>query len=150
MTVTHPDIIRFFMLIPEACKLVLEAGTMGKGGEIFVFDMGKPVKIADLARRMILLSGAKNVEVQFTGLRDGEKLYEEVLNDEEVTKPTFNKKIKIAQVREYDYSEACVDIDKLIEKSRLYDDMETVRQMKLIVPEYKSQHSKYEVLDEAK
>ena len=150
VTVTHPDIIRFFMLIPEACKLVLEAGTMGKGGEIFVFDMGKPVKIADLARRMILLSGAKNVEVQFTGLRDGEKLYEEVLNDEEVTKPTFNKKIKIAQVREYDYSEACVDIDKLIEKSRLYDDMETVRQMKLIVPEYKSQHSKYEVLDEAK
>ena len=150
VTVTHPDIIRFFMLIPEACKLVLEAGTMGKGGEIFVFDMGKPVKIAELARRMIRLSGAKNVEVQFTGLRDGEKLYEEVLNDEEITKPTFNKKIKIAQVREYDYAEACAAIDKLIEQSRTYDDMETVRHMKLIVPEYKSQHSKYETLDEAK
>lgn len=150
VTVTHPDIIRFFMLIPEACKLVLEAGTMGQGGEIFVFDMGKPVKIADLARRMILLSGAKNVEVRFTGLRDGEKLYEEVLNDEEVTKPTFNKKIKIAQVREYDYTEACADIDQLIEQSCAYDDMETVRQMKRIVPEYKSQHSKYEALDEPK
>ncbi len=150
VTVTHPDIIRFFMLIPEACKLVLEAGTMGKGGEIFVFDMGKPVKIADLARRMILLSGAKNVEVKFTGLRDGEKLYEEVLNDEEITKPTFNKKIKIAQVREYDYAEACSEIDKLLELSRKYDDMETVRQMKVIVPEYKSQHSKYEALDKGK
>ena len=150
VTVTHPDIIRFFMLIPEACKLVLEAGTMGKGGEIFIFDMGKPVKIADLARRMILLSGAKNVEVKFTGLRDGEKLYEEVLNDEEITKPTFNKKIKIAQVREYDYAEACSEIDKLIELSRKYDDMETVRQMKVIVPEYKSQHSKYEALDKGK
>jgi len=150
VTVTHPDIIRFFMLIPEACTLVLEAGTMGKGGEIFIFDMGKPVKIADLAHRMILLSGAKNVEVQFTGLRDGEKLYEEVLNDEEITKPTFNKKIKIAQVREYDYDEACKDIEALIEQSHLYDDMKTVRLMKQIVPEYKSQHSKYETLDEKK
>ena len=150
VTVTHPDIIRFFMLIPEACKLVLEAGTMGKGGEIFVFDMGKPVKIAELARRMIRLSGATNVEVQFTGLRDGEKLYEEVLNDEEITKPTFNNKIKIAQVREYDYAEASAAIDRLIEQSKAYDDMETVRQMKVIVPEYKSQHSKYEALDVAK
>ena len=150
VTVTHPDIIRFFMLIPEACKLVLEAGTMGKGGEIFVFDMGKPVKIAELARRMIRLSGATNVEVQFTGLRDGEKLYEEVLNDEEITKPTFNNKIKIAQVREYDYAEASAAIDRLIEQSKAYDDMETVRQMKVIVPEYKSQHSKYEALDAAK
>jgi len=123
---------------------------MGKGGEIFIFDMGKPVKIADLAHRMILLSGAKNVEVQFTGLRDGEKLYEEVLNDEEITKPTFNKKIKIAQVREYDFDEACKDIEALIEQSHLYDDMETVRLMKQIVPEYKSQHSKYETLDEKK
>ncbi len=147
VTVTHPDIIRFFMLIPEACKLVLEAGTMGKGGEIYVFDMGKPVKIADLARRMIKLSGATNVEVQFTGLRDGEKLYEEVLNDDEVTIPTFNDKIKIAQVREYDYTEACSQIDELISISRNYDDMATVRQMKVIVPEYKSQQSKYEVLD---
>jgi len=150
VTVTHPEIIRFFMLIPEACKLVLEAGTMGKGGEIFVFDMGKPVKIAELARRMILLSGATNVEVKFTGLRDGEKLYEEVLNDAEITKPTFNSKIKIAQVREYDYTEVSAAIDHLIEQSKAYDDMETVRQMKVIVPEYKSQHSKYEALDEPK
>ena len=147
ITVTHPDIIRFFMLIPEACKLVLEAGTMGKGGEIFVFDMGQPVKIADLARRMILLSGAKNVEIHFTGLRDGEKLYEEVLNDEEITKPTFNKKIKIAQVREYDYDEVCRSIEKLAETAVQFDNLETVRQMKLIVPEYKSQNSIYEVLD---
>jgi len=147
VTVTHPDIIRFFMLIPEACKLVLEAGTMGNGGEIFVFDMGKPVKIADLARRMIRLSGATNVEVQFTGLRDGEKLYEEVLNDEEITMPTFNKKIKIAQVREYDYAEVCNWINELIRVSRDYDNMATVKQMKFIVPEYKSQHSVYEALD---
>ena len=149
VTVTHPDIIRFFMLIPEACKLVLEAGTMGNGGEIFVFDMGQPVKIADLARRMIRLSGATNVQVEFTGLRDGEKLYEEVLNDEEITKPTFNKKIKIAQVREYDYDEVCRDIDELINISLQYDNMATVRKMKEIVPEYKSQHSVYEALDKA-
>ena len=149
VTVTHPDIIRFFMLIPEACKLVLEAGTMGNGGEIFVFDMGQPVKIADLARRMIRLSGATNVQVEFTGLRDGEKLYEEVLNDEEITKPTFNKKIKIALVREYDYDEVCRDIDELINISLQYDNMATVRKMKEIVPEYKSQHSVYEALDKA-
>ncbi|MCR4994765.1 MAG: polysaccharide biosynthesis protein [Bacteroidales bacterium] len=147
VTVTHPDIIRFFMLIPEACKLVLEAGTMGRGGEIFVFDMGKPVKIADLARRMIKLSGAQNVEIRFTGLRDGEKLYEEVLNDEEITKPTFNHKIKIAQVREYDYQEVCTWIDELFKISCSYDNMATVKQMKRIVPEYKSQHSVYEELD---
>jgi FlaA1/EpsC-like NDP-sugar epimerase len=147
VTVTHPDIIRYFMLIPEACKLVLEAGTMGKGGEIFVFDMGKPVKIADLAHRMIMLSGALNVKIEFTGLRDGEKLYEEVLNDEEITKPTFNKKIKIAQVREYDYAEVAEMIQHLIDESKHYDDMATVRLMKQIVPEYKSQHSKYEALD---
>ena len=147
VTVTHPDIIRYFMLIPEASKLVLEAGTMGKGGEIFVFDMGQPVKIADLAHRMIRLSGAKNVEVKFTGLRDGEKLYEEVLNDEELTKPTFHKKIKIAQVREYDYETAAAQIDALVAQSYLYDDMETVRLMKQIVPEYKSKQSKYEELD---
>ncbi len=147
VTVTHPDIIRYFMLIPEACNLVLEAGTMGKGGEIFVFDMGKPVKIAELAHRMIMLSGAQNVEIKFTGLREGEKLYEEVLNNEEITKPTFNKKIKIAQVREYDYAEVAEAIQKLIDQSLHFDDMETVRLMKQIVPEYKSQHSKYEVLD---
>jgi len=147
VTVTHPDIIRYFMLIPEACKLVLEAGTMGQGGEIFVFDMGQPVKIADLARRMIRLSGATNVKVEFTGLRDGEKLYEEVLNDAEITKPTFNKKIKIAQVREYDYAQVCQDIDDLVSISQQFDNMATVRKMKAIVPEYKSQHSVYEALD---
>ncbi len=147
VTVTHPDIIRYFMLIPEACKLVLEAGTMGKGGEIYVFDMGNPVKIADLARRMILLSGAQGVEIQYTGLRDGEKLYEELLNDKEITKPTFNKKIKIAQVREYDYAEVCVRVDELVQVAMAFDNMETVRQMKRIVPEYKSQNSIYEVLD---
>ena len=147
VTVTHPDIIRFFMLIPEACKLVLEAGTMGKGGEIFVFDMGKPVRIADLARRMIQLSGARNVQIKFTGLRDGEKLYEEVLGDEELTKPTFNKKIKIAQVREYDYEEVKGWLDELYRISFKFDNMETVRKMKEIVPEYKSQNSIYQSLD---
>ena len=147
VTVTHPDIIRYFMLIPEACKLVLEAGTMGKGGEIFVFDMGKPVKIADLAKKMIQLSGAKNVKIEYTGLRDGEKLFEEVLNDEEITKPTFHKKIKIAQVRQYDYNDVSKQINKLVETSYHYDDMETVRIMKQIVPEYKSKNSVYESLD---
>ncbi len=147
VTVTHPDIIRFFMLIPEACKLVLEAGTMGHGGEIFVFDMGKPVKIVDLAKRMISLSGAKNVEIKFTGLRDGEKLYEEVLNAQETTKPTFHPKIKIATVREYDYSDVCRDIDVLYASSLEDDDMTIVRHMKEIVPEFKSRHSVYEALD---
>lgn len=147
LTVTHPDIFRYFMLIPEACKLVLEAGTMGKGGEIYIFDMGAPVKIADLARRMIKLSGAKNIEIKFTGLRDGEKLYEEVLNDQEITKPTSNTKIKIATVREYDFDEVKVQIDKLITDSYKYDNMETVANMKRIVPEYKSNHSVYEILD---
>ena len=147
VTVTHPDIIRFFMLIPEACKLVLEAGTKGNGGEIFVFDMGKPVKIADLAQRMISLSGAKNVEIKFTGLRPGEKLYEEVLNELEGTKPTFHKKIRIAEVRQYDYDEVSREIDELIEISKQYDDMATVRKMKQIVPEYKSKNSIYEELD---
>ena len=147
ITVTHPDIIRFFMLIPEACKLVLEAGTMGEGGEIFVFDMGKPVRIVDLAKRMIKLSGAKNMEIRYTGLRDGEKLYEEVLNDAEITKPTFHPKIKIAAVREYDYLRVKEDEDRLYKASFAYHDMETVRIMKEIVPEFKSQHSKYEILD---
>ena len=135
------------MLIPEACKLVLEAGTMGKGGEIFVFDMGKPVKIADLARRMIRLSGVSNVEVVYTGLRDGEKLYEEVLNDKELTMPTFNPKIKIAKVREYDHGEVAKSIDDLIKTSYEFDVMKVVKKMKEIVPEYKSKHSVYEQLD---
>lgn len=147
VTVTHPDIIRFFMLIPEACQLVLEAGTMGHGGEIFVFDMGKPVRIADLAQRMIDLSGAKNVEIKFTGLRDGEKLYEEVLNDEETTKPTIHPKIKVAAVREYPYDEALANEEELYKISFSYDDMAIVKKMKEIVPEYKSRHSKYEALD---
>ena len=147
ITVTHPDIIRFFMLIPEACKLVLEAGTMGQGGEIYVFDMGKPVRIVDLAKRMINLSGAKDIEIKFTGLRDGEKLYEEVLNDAEMTKPTYHPKIKIAAVREYDYETVRQNEDRLHEASFRYDDMEIVRIMKEIVPEFKSQHSKYEELD---
>ena len=147
VTVTHKDIIRFFMLIPEACKLVLEAGTMGNGGEIFVFDMGKPVRIVDLAERMIRLSGVKGIEIRFTGLRDGEKLYEEVLNEEETTKPTFHPKIKIAQVRAYDYADANLQIDALVHACAVEGDMQIVKRMKEIVPEFKSQHSKYEVLD---
>ena len=147
VTVTHKDIIRFFMLIPEACKLVLEAGTMGNGGEIFVFDMGQPVRIVDLAERMIRLSGVKGIEIRFTGLRDGEKLYEEVLNEEETSKPTFHPKIKIAQVRAYDYADANLRIDALVRACAVEGDMQIVKRMKEIVPEFKSQHSKYEVLD---
>lgn len=147
ITVTHPDIIRFFMLIPEACKLVLEAGTMGKGGEIFVFDMGKPVRIADLAKRMIKLSGATDIEIKFTGLRDGEKLYEEVLNDAETSKPTMHPKIMVAAVREYEYEEALRQEKRLYEASFAYDDMATVKIMKEIVPEFKSRQSKFEALD---
>ena len=147
ITVTHPDIIRFFMLIPEACKLVLEAGTAGKGGEIFVFDMGAPVKILDLAKRMIKLSGAQGIEIKFTGLREGEKLYEEVLNDQEQTKPTHHPKIMIASVREYDYEVAVANEERLLEASYSHDDMAIVKIMKEIVPEYKSKCSKYEVLD---
>lgn len=145
--VTHKDIVRYFMLIPEACKLVLEAGALGNGGEIFVFDMGKPVKIVDLARRMIRLSGVEDVEIKFTGLRDGEKLYEEVLSDAETTKPTIHPKIKIARVREYEYADVCRQIENLISASKSEDDMSIVRQMKQIVPEFKSTHSVYEVLD---
>ncbi|MBQ5982949.1 MAG: polysaccharide biosynthesis protein [Prevotella sp.] len=147
VTVTDPNIIRFFMLIPEACKLVLEAGTMGNGGEIFVFDMGKPVKIAELAERMIQLSGAKNIEIRYTGLRPGEKLYEEVLSTEENTKPSFHEKIRIANVREYDYHEVNKDIEELINISLKYNDMDTVKKMKQIVPEYKSNNSIYKRLD---
>ena len=147
VTVTDKRIVRFFMLIPEACKLVLEAGTKGNGGEIFVFDMGQPVKIAELAQRMIQLSGAKNVEIKYTGLRPGEKLYEEVLNDLEGTKPTFHEKIRIAEVREYDFAQVSKDIDELVAISKNYDDMVTVKKMKEIVPEYKSNNSVYEELD---
>lgn len=147
VTVTDPNIIRYFMLIPEACELVLEAGTKGEGGEIFVFDMGKPVRIADLARRMIELSGAKGVEIKYTGLRDGEKLYEEVLSESEATKPSFHEKIRIASVREYDWSDVSREIDALIAQSHTYDDMAVVASMKRLVPEYISNHSKYTVLD---
>lgn len=147
VTVTDPNIIRYFMLIPEACELVLEAGTKGEGGEIFVFDMGKPVRIADLARRMIELSGAKGVEIKYTGLRDGEKLYEEVLSESEATKPSFHEKIRIACVREYDWSDVSREIDALIALSHTYDDMAVVASMKHLVPEYISNHSKYTVLD---
>jgi len=147
VTVTHPDIIRYFMLIPEACKLVLEAGTKGRGGEIFVFDMGKPVRIAELAKRMIQLSGAKDIEIKFTGLRAGEKLYEEVLGEEENTMPSFHEKIRIAKVRQYDFETVAKEIDELIETSRHYDNMATVKKMKEIVPEYKSNNSIYAKLD---
>ena len=147
VTVTHKDIVRYFMLIPEACKLVLEAGTMGAGGEIFVFDMGKPVRIYDLAVRMIQLSGAKNIEIKITGLRDGEKLYEEVLNEKENTQPTFHPKIKIATVREYDYADAARQVAAMVAASTTASDMELVRMMKAMVPEFKSQHSVYEALD---
>ena len=150
VTVTDERIVRFFMLIPEACKLVLEAGTKGNGGEIFVFDMGAPVRIADLAKRMIALSNAKNVKIKYTGLREGEKLYEEVLNELEGTKPTFHEKIRIAQVREYDYDEVAREIDELVDIAKQFDDMATVRKMKEIVPEYISNNSKYEQLDEKK
>ena len=144
---TDERIVRYFMLIPEACKLVLEAGTKGKGGEILVFDMGEPVRIADLAKRMIALSGAKNVEIKYTGLRAGEKLYEEVLNESENTKPSFHEKIRIAEVRDYDYEQVNKDIKDLIAISLGYDNMATVKKMKDIVPEFKSNNSIYEELD---
>ena len=147
VTVTDERIVRFFMLIPEACKLVLEAGTKGNGGEIFVFDMGKPVKIIDLAKRMIALSGAKDVEIKITGLRAGEKLYEEVLNELEGTKPSFHEKIRIAEVRQYDYKEVNKDIEELTDIALNFENMETVKKMKEIVPEYKSNNSVYEELD---
>jgi FlaA1/EpsC-like NDP-sugar epimerase len=147
VTVTHPEIIRYFMTIPEACQLVLEAGAMGKGGEIFIFDMGNPVKIVDLAKRMIKLSGSTNVKIEFTGLRNGEKLYEELLNKAEHTKPTHHEKIMIANVREYEYKEIAQKIDSLISSSYEYDDMRTVRKMKEIVPEFQSINSPFEAVD---
>ena len=147
VTVTHPEIIRYFMTIPEACRLVLEAGSMGHGGEIYIFDMGKPVRIVDLAKRMISLSGRTDVKIEFTGLRHGEKLYEELLNVRELTKPTYHEKIMIATVREYDYDEVRERIQKLIEVSYTYDQMKIVAAMKDIVPEFVSKNSCFEVLD---
>ncbi len=148
VTVTHPEIIRYFMTIPEACQLVLEAGAMGKGGEIYIFDMGEPVKIYDLAKKMIKLSGVPNVKIEFTGLRHGEKLYEELLNIEECTKPTYHEKIMIADVRVYEYEEVKQQILNLINVSYNYEEMETVRMMKEIVPEFKSKNSPFEAIDE--
>ena len=147
VTVTHPDIIRYFMTIPEACRLVLEAGSMGKGGEIYIFDMGMPVKIVDLARRMITLSGRSDVKIEFTGLRHGEKLYEELLNVKELTKPTYHEKIMIANVREYDYDEVKEQIQHIIDVSYTYDQMKIVSAMKELVPEFISKNSCFEVLD---
>ena len=148
VTVTDPGIIRFFMLIPEACRLVLEAATRGRGGEVLVFDMGKPVRIADLARRMIKLSGARDVEIRYTGLRPGEKLYEEVLSDAENTLPSFHEKIRVARVRRYDYERVEADIDKLLNLARALDERATVAQMKAMVPEYVSNHSVWQSLDQ--
>ena len=147
VTVTHPEIIRYFMTIPEACQLVLEAGSMGNGGEIYIFDMGQPVKIVDLAKRMIRLSGTPSIKIEFTGLRHGEKLYEELLNDTEKTKPTHHEKIMVADVREYEYAEVSEKIDTLINVSYEYDDMRTVKKMKEIVPEFESKNSPFEVVD---
>ncbi len=147
ITVTHPEIIRYFMTIPEACQLVLEAGAMGKGGEIYIFDMGRPVKILDLAKRMINLSGSKSIKIEFTGLRNGEKLYEELLNNAEHTKPTHHEKIMIADVREYKYEEVCKKVDALINISYEYDDMRTVKKMKELVPEFLSINSPFEAID---
>lgn len=150
VTVTHPEIIRYFMTIPEACRLVLEAGSMGNGGEIYIFDMGKPVRIVDLVKRMISLSGRTDVKIEFTGLRHGEKLYEELLNVKELTKPTYHEKIMIATVREYDYDEVNERIQKLIDVSYTYDQMKIVAAMKDIVPEFVSKNSCFEVLDKKK
>ena len=147
VTVTHPEIIRYFMTIPEACRLVLEAGSMGNGGEIYIFDMGDPVKIIDLAKRMINLSGRTDVKIEFTGLRHGEKLYEELLNTKELCKPTYHPKIMIASVREYDYDEVKLSIKKLIDETYSYDQMKIVAAMKSIVPEFISKNSCFEELD---
>jgi len=150
VTVTHPDIIRYFMTIPEACLLVLEAGTMGKGGEIYIFDMGEPVKIFDLAKKMIRLAGyipEVDIPITFTGLRPGEKLYEELLNNKEITQKTHHPKIMIATVREYEFDEISREIDKLIKYSYLGKNFLTVSQMKSIVPEFISNNSQYERLD---
>lgn len=143
VTVTDPNVTRFFMLIPEACKLVLEAGTHGHGGQIFVFDMGKPVRISDLAKRMIKLSNAKDVKIVYTGLRPGEKLYEEVLANEESTEPTFNKKIRIAKVRQYEFDQVSKEIDNIIKTALTYDQNAVVALMRQLVPEYKPANSQW-------
>ncbi len=151
LTVTHPDITRFFMTIPEACSLVLEAGTMGKGGEIFIFDMGEPVKIIDLAHKMIKLAGfipGKDIRIEYSGLRPGEKLYEEFMHDAEKLIPTHNKKIMITQGNNYDYESIKKLISKLIETASNNENIEVVKQMKFILPEYKSKNSHFEILDE--
>jgi FlaA1/EpsC-like NDP-sugar epimerase len=150
ITVTHPEIIRYFMTIPEACTLVLEAGVMGNGGEIFIFDMGQPVKIVNLAKKMIRLAGyipEVDIKIEFTGLRPGEKLYEELLNQKEITTKTHNPKIMIAKVQEYDYDSITSQIEELIDYSLLCKNFLTVSQMKKIVPEFKSKNSQYERLD---
>jgi len=147
VTVTHPEIIRYFMLIPEACALVLEAGTMGNGGEVFVFDMGKPVKIAELAKKLIRNSGRRDVKIKYTGLRDGEKLYEEVLFKGEEELPTTHPKIRVAKVRQYEYKDVCREFEELETLAKTGDDIDVVRKMKMIVPEFKSNNSQYEVID---
>ena len=150
VTVTHPDIIRYFMTIPEACQLVLEAGAIGNGGEIFIFDMGMPVKIADLAKKMIRLAGLEpgiDIKIEYTGLRPGEKLFEELLNDEELVKPTLYNKIMVANVREYDYDEMLPLYNRLFEYGKANQDYLVVRTMKEMVPEYKSQNSVYQKID---
>jgi FlaA1/EpsC-like NDP-sugar epimerase len=150
LTITHPEIVRYFMTIPEACQLVLEAAAMGKGGEIFIFDMGNPVKIVDLAKKMIQLNGLeldKDIRISFTGLRPGEKLYEELLANEENTIPTHHEKIMIAKVKEYEFDEVQHHINELIALFRTQDNTEIVRKMKQIVPEYISNNSVYEQLD---
>lgn len=147
ITVTHPEIVRYFMTIPEACQLVLEAGSMGNGGEIYLFDMGKPVKILELAKRMIRLSGTPHIKIEFTGLRHGEKLYEELLNDAESTIKTYHDKITIAQVREYAFEEVKEKINNLIAASYTEDDYYIVKKMKEIVPEFQSKNSPYEAVD---
>ena len=144
---THPEIIRYFMTIPEACQLVLEAGAMGEGGEIYIFDMGNPVRILELAKRMITLSGAKHVKIEYTGLRQGEKLYEELLNDKEYVQPTSHDKIMIANVREYDFDMVARQVDELIALSRTGDDLRIVSKMKAIVPEFQSTNSLFEDID---
>ena len=150
ITITHPKIIRYFMTIPEACQLVLEAGSMGKGGEIFIFDMGKPVKIIDLAKKMIQLAGYepyKDIDIQIVGLRPGEKLYEELLNDTSKTLPTHHDKIMISQEMDENYNDNILKISQLIDNTHKATDMEIVCEMKKIIPEFKSMNSIYEQLD---
>ena len=150
VTVTHPEITRYFMTIPEACRLVLEAGHMGKGGEIFVFDMGKSVKIVELAKKMIRLAGLvpnEDIKITYSGLRPGEKLYEELLNDNENTMPTHHEKIMIGRVREYIFTEVETQIYQLLDHAIINDNRKVVIQMKNIVPEFKSKNSKFEEFD---